>query len=237
MASNEIRHRARLVTNLRRNPAGRGQRDAPRPGLPQPHRQCRPGDARRAGGRQRDSAAPRPGPMRRHGRDRGRRHRCRHPAEKLARIFDPFFTTKPAGVGTGLGLAICHRIITELGGAITVASEIGKGTTFRVDLPVAADMSVAQERGADRAPTSSHPRPQARQHPRRRRRGLACSRPSAAYSRPPRGDRDHVRHPKRWASSVRPAFDLILSDLMMPEMTGWDLHARLVEIAPDQADA
>jgi two-component system NtrC family sensor kinase len=54
----------------------------------------------------------------------------------LARIFDPFFTTKGQGQGTGLGLSICHGIIERLGGIITVASEVGKGSTFTVKLPL-----------------------------------------------------------------------------------------------------
>jgi signal transduction histidine kinase len=57
--------------------------------------------------------------------------------EVRARIFDPFFTTKPVGEGTGLGLSICHGIITGFGGEITVESEEGRGSTFRVSLPVA----------------------------------------------------------------------------------------------------
>jgi PAS domain S-box-containing protein len=58
------------------------------------------------------------------------------PAEVLPHIFDPFFTTKPVGVGTGLGLSICHGIVTSLGGTITATSATGRGTTFRVTLPV-----------------------------------------------------------------------------------------------------
>jgi two-component system, NtrC family, sensor kinase len=60
---------------------------------------------------------------------------CGIPKEHLAQIFDPFFTTKPQGKGTGLGLSICHGIVEKLGGRISVASEVGKGSSFTINLP------------------------------------------------------------------------------------------------------
>ncbi len=56
--------------------------------------------------------------------------------EYLDHLFDPFFTTKEVGKGTGLGLSICHGIITENGGKIYAESELGKGATFVIELPV-----------------------------------------------------------------------------------------------------
>ncbi len=67
------------------------------------------------------------------------------PAAVLERIFDPFFTTKPVGHGTGLGLSICYGIIKKMGGQIEVESEVGKGTTFRIQLPIPSPEPDAKE--------------------------------------------------------------------------------------------
>jgi PAS domain S-box-containing protein len=61
---------------------------------------------------------------------------CGIPAAIQPRIFDPFFTTKPVGEGTGLGLAISHGIVADHGGRIEVESAPGRGSRFRVILPV-----------------------------------------------------------------------------------------------------
>jgi two-component system NtrC family sensor kinase len=72
---------------------------------------------------------------------------CGIPEENLSRIFLPFFTTKAVGQGTGLGLAICYGLAQDLGGTIRVESTTGVGTTFIVELPVAAP--AAAERPAE----------------------------------------------------------------------------------------
>jgi signal transduction histidine kinase len=151
------------------------------------------------------------------------------PKEHLERIFDPFFTTKPVGIGTGLGLAICHRIVSELGGLIEVESEVGKGTLFRLVLPAARDSQSVKATTV--RPTSGH-----------KVRVLVVDDEPAMGRALQRALREHMdvialtggkEAVKRIAGGER--FDVILSDVMMPEVTGMELYERLAVIAPDQA--
>jgi signal transduction histidine kinase len=153
------------------------------------------------------------------------------PSEVLARIFDPFFTTKPIGVGTGLGLALCHRMVTNLGGAIAVESEVGQGTVFRVTLPVAArDLRV----------TTLPPR-MTEIHAQRARLLVVDDEVAIGRALQRTLGRHHdvviltsgKEALARIASGER--FDAIIADLMMPEVTGMELHHELSRIAPDQA--
>src|SRR5262249_5677828 len=71
-------------------------------------------------------------------------------ADVIERAFDPFYTTKPTGKGTGLGLSQVHGIVKQSGGDVTIASEVGKGTTVTIRL-----------RKADKAAEASPPLEQA----------------------------------------------------------------------------
>jgi PAS domain S-box-containing protein len=150
--------------------------------------------------------------------------------EIISRIFDPFFTTKAVGVGTGLGLAICQRIVTDMGGELTVESEVGVGSTFRVTLPIALE--------EERTVVAIEPAPIAG----RRGRILVVDDEELVLRSVKRVLANE--HDVTVIGSATEAlalcaagetFDLILCDLMMPEMTGMDLHVELSRVAPEQA--
>jgi PAS domain S-box-containing protein len=155
------------------------------------------------------------------------------PPHIIGRIFDAFFTTKAVGVGTGLGLAICQRIVTDMGGTLTVESELEKGTTFRVSVPIAG------KREADAEPPATSEMPVAG----RRGRILVVDDEELVLRSVRRIlSQEHdvlAMVSAEEALAVCAAgekFDLILCDLMMPDMTGMDFHRELSLIAPEQAE-
>jgi CheY-like chemotaxis protein/signal transduction histidine kinase len=153
------------------------------------------------------------------------------PPEVLRKLFTPFFSTKPQGVGTGLGLVICQQIVTALGGEITVTSELGKGTVFRVVLPRGA---AAEVQAIPTGPTVA-------QAPRRGRilvvddeeNVAAMIRRTLAPEHEVQVLTSAVQALQRIEAGER--FDVILSDVMMPVMTGMDLYSELNKRVPDQA--
>jgi len=74
---------------------------------------------------------------------------CGIPEKNLKRIFDPFFTSKEVGKGTGLGLSVSHGIVRAHGGVIEVESAVGKGSTFRIYLPLAPTGEEAESSRSD----------------------------------------------------------------------------------------
>ncbi len=155
------------------------------------------------------------------------------PPEILRRLFTPFFTTKAVGVGTGLGLSISHRIVTSLGGRITVASEVGKGSVFQVFLPASSGPSAAQAApGQLPAPAPA---------PGRSKILVVDDEPMLLTVLRKSLSQQHdvitTESPKNALSQIVTGnrFDLILCDLMMPLMTGMDLYAAILDKVPDQA--
>jgi signal transduction histidine kinase len=71
------------------------------------------------------------------------------PKEHIDKIFDPFFTTKAPGEGTGLGLTVCKSIMSNIGGQIEVESDFGKGTTFKLTIPMETNITFTENSGND----------------------------------------------------------------------------------------
>jgi len=156
---------------------------------------------------------------------------CGMDAALQSHIFEPFFTTKEKGKGTGLGLATVYGVIKQSGGYIWVDSEVGKGTEFKIYLPLAED--VAEE-------TSESPEPSAAAHSAATillvedeeslRKLTRTTLKSQGYT--VLEARDAATALAVAAKSEAP-IDLLLTDVVMPGMSGRALAEKLGALRPD----
>jgi len=133
----------------------------------------------------------------------------------VARVFEPFFTTRATGEGSGLGLAVAHHIVTAIGGDIACASTLGRGTTFRVTLPAAerprgrvfiVDDDLAVARSLARVLAGEH--------------DVVMAADAADALSQLTGHADP---------------DLVLCDVMMPQMNGVELYEAVRAVRPEIA--
>jgi two-component system cell cycle sensor histidine kinase/response regulator CckA len=135
--------------------------------------------------------------------------------------FDPFFTTKEPGKGTGLGLASAHGIITQSGGTITIDSEPGRGTLITIRFPAVSEAAKAG------------PGPAAPAAPQRGHESILLvednTETRAVVARMLRGLGYHVTHTESPLKALEfpPTCDLLLTDIVMPELDGVELARRL----------
>ncbi|MCC6811441.1 MAG: response regulator [Deltaproteobacteria bacterium] len=146
------------------------------------------------------------------------------PPDVVSRIFEPFFTTKPVGVGTGLGLSICRNLITAMGGEIQVESRVSVGTVFRIVLPASA--------GEGDVPFAKTIIPTGR----RGRILVVDDEPALGKALHRVISQDHdvevMTSAKEALARVVAGerYDIILCDVMMPEMNGMDLYEALARV-------
>jgi two-component system cell cycle sensor histidine kinase/response regulator CckA len=150
-------------------------------------------------------------------------------AETRAHLFEPFFTTKGPGKSTGLGLATCHGIVQQCGGAIFCESELGRGTTFTVYLPRyegrAQDAEVIEEgpvTGGHETVLVVEDDPSVREIAVRALRARGYQVVEASNG----------QEALAVAERLGPRIDLLVTDMVMPQMGGLDLAERLRESRP-----
>jgi signal transduction histidine kinase len=156
------------------------------------------------------------------------------PKEHLRRLFDPFFTTKEVGKGTGLGLSLCYGYIQEHGGAITVTSQVGKGATFAIELPIAEKA----EAPSDDTPLPAEPKPNPTEGVGKR---VLVIDDEAPILRLIQGDFARRGYEVEVAENGRTAltkletshFDLAFCDWKMPGLTGQQVYEQLRRTHPE----
>ncbi|MBN2467148.1 MAG: response regulator, partial [Deltaproteobacteria bacterium] len=152
--------------------------------------------------------------------------------EVIERIFDPFFTTKERGEGTGMGLAVVHGIVKDYGGTITVSSEPGKGSTFHVYLPI-VEAQVAE--GFDADDTSVRGGNERILFVDDERPILESNKLILEHC----GyhvtiSESSIEALKLFASNPD-RFDVVITDMTMPKMTGAEMAMEMIRIRPGLA--
>ena len=154
---------------------------------------------------------------------------CGMDSETLEHIFDPYFTTKEVGEGTGLGLSVVHGIVNTHNGVITVESEPGKGTTFNVYFPITEKDEKIQEESDEPLPTGNE-------------RILFVDDEQVIVYIAEEMLKELGYNVVTKKSSVEALelfradpgrFDLVITDMTMPKMTGDKLARELMKIRPD----
>ncbi len=150
--------------------------------------------------------------------------------EVRVRIFEPFFSTKPVGAGTGLGLATVYGAVKQAGGHIWVYSEAGKGTTFRVYLPrtQGAAQPVRLPREQLRPAGGTESVLVAEDEPSLRRILVRTLRKAGYTVLEASNGEDALLKLQSWPGTI----DLLLTDVVMPQMGGVELARRVVERHP-----
>jgi PAS domain S-box-containing protein len=148
----------------------------------------------------------------------------------MSKIFDPYFTTKEKEKGTGLGLSVVHGIIKKYKGDITVDSELGKGTDFNIYLPI------VEQTIKDRSHELSETLPKGREH-------ILLVDDEKLIVQTEKQILEKLGYRVTFRSSSPEAleafkanpgnFDLVITDMSMPQMTGEELSREVMEINPD----
>lgn len=150
-------------------------------------------------------------------------------SETMAHLFEPFFTTKPPGKGTGLGLATVYGIVRQNGGFITVDSEPGAGATFRIYIPRFLDQGVVAPLREARTAHSGSGSILLVEDDEMVRKLTAEALASLGFT-PLVAENPH--HAIALCEDPRTPIDLVITDVVMPEMKGTDLRNRLEAIRP-----
>lgn len=177
--------------------------------------------------------------------------------DDLMRVFDPFFTTREIGQGTGLGLSVCYGIVREHGGQITARNGEAGGAVFTIELPVMAESLMAVTAVSAGLPippveprvvpapqyakVTAPPEPDVDRTPRRRKALVVDDEESnaALVRRVLAGagyDVESTTLSRRALVMIeRTAYDAVIADVKMPELSGQELYGRACQIRPEMA--